>query len=228
MFVPIHDTNPLNVIRFQIVTVALLVSNIVLFLWVHYEASGQPAQVNTAIYGVIPLELLTSKPTVFPPTPLFEGLTLISYMFLHADWMHLIGNMAFLYVFADNVEDAMGHWRFLFFYLACGVAAGGAHALMSDSSAAPLIGASGAVAGVLGAYLVLYPRARVWVLIFLRIPVRIPAYWALGGWIVWQLFQVYLSDEQSNVAWWAHIGGFAAGLLLVFIMRTHHGVRQPT
>ena len=149
-------------------------------------------------------------------------------MFLHADWMHLIGNMAFLYVFADNVEDAMGHWRFLFFYLACGVVAGAAHALMSDGSAAPLIGASGAVAGVLGAYLVLYPRARVWVLIFLRIPLRIPAYWALGGWIVWQLFQVYLSDEQSNVAWWAHIGGFGAGLLLVFIMRTHHGVRQPT
>ena len=228
MFIPIHDTNPLDVIRFQIVTVALLVINVVLFLWVYYEASGQPAQVNTAIYGVVPLELLSSKTTIYPPTPGFEGLSLVSYMFLHADWMHLIGNMAFLYVFADNVEDAMGHWRFLLFYLACGIAAGLAHAVMSDGSAAPLIGASGAVAGVLGAYLVLYPRARVWVLILLRIPLRIPAAWALVGWIGWQLFQVYFSDAQSNVAWWAHIGGFGAGLLLVFIMRTHHGIRQPT
>lgn len=227
MFLPVHDTNPLDVIRFQIVTVAIIVVDIALFAWVYYEMSGQPAVVNNAIYGVVPLELISSKPTPYPPTPLFEGVTLVSYTFFHADWMHLIGNLAFLWVFGDNVEDAMGHWRFLAFYLVCGAAAGLAHAVMSDASSAPLIGASGAVAGVLGAYLVLYPRARVWILIMFRIPLRIPAYWALGGWILLQIFFVVISDD-SNVAWWAHIGGFATGLLLVFVMRTHHAVRQPT
>lgn len=228
MFIPLHDTNPLNVIRFQVVTILLLIANVAIFVWVNYEMSGQPQVVNNAIYGVVPLELLTSKPTVYPPTPWFEGVTLVSYMFFHADWMHLIGNMLFLYVFADNVEDAMGHVRFLVFYIACGIAAGLVHAFMTDGSVAPLIGASGAVAGVLGAYLVLYPRARVWVLIMFRIPLRIPAYWALGGWIALQFFQVYMAEDRSNVAWWAHIGGFAAGLLLVFVIRKHHAVRQPT
>ena len=93
MFVPLHDTNPLNVIRFQVVTVAILVIDVVLFVWVHYEFSGQPRVVNNAIYGVVPVELISSRQTVFPPTPIHESLTLVSYMFFHADWMHLIGNM---------------------------------------------------------------------------------------------------------------------------------------
>ena len=228
MFVPLHDTNPLNVIRFQVVTVTLLVANVVIFLWVHYEVSGQKETVNVLMYGLVPMELISSKPTNYPATPLFEGLTLVTYMFFHAGWMHLIGNMLFLWVFADNVEDAMGHVRFLLFFLVCGIAAGLVHAVMSGGSPQPLVGASGAVAGVLGAYLVLYPRARVWVLILFRIPLRIPAYWALGGWIALQFFEVWAADDDSNIAWWAHIGGFGAGVLLVFLLRTHHAIRQPT
>lgn len=228
MFIPLHDNNPLNVIRFQVVTVGLLVTNIAIFLWVHFEVSGQREIVSVLSFGVIPVELISNKTTAYPSTPMFEGLTLFTYMFFHAGWMHLIGNMLFLWVFADNVEDSMGHWRFLVFYLACGIAAGLVHAVMSGGSAAPLVGASGAVAGVLGAYLVLYPKARVWVLILFRIPLRIPAYWALGGWIALQFFEVYMSSDDSNVAWWAHIGGFATGILLVFVIRKHHAIRQPT
>ena len=139
-------------------------------------------------------------------------------MFLHGDWWHLAGNMLFLWVFGDNVEDAMGSLRFLFFYLFCGVIAGLAHALAHPVSEGPLIGASGAIGGVVGAYLVLYPRVKMWVLAFARIPLKIPAYLMVGAWFAFHIVSVF-AQVESDTAWWAHIGGFVAGLILVFIFR---------
>jgi membrane associated rhomboid family serine protease len=150
--------------------------------------------------------------------PIPEALTLITYQFLHGSPLHLIGNMLFLWVFGDNIEDAMGHVRFLVFYLLCGVAGGLAHAVMTPASDIPLIGASGAVAGVISAYLILHPRVRVWVLAFRFIPLKISAAWALGAWIATQFVMLAIPDE-TPVAWWAHIGGILAGAFLIVFMR---------
>ena len=147
-----------------------------------------------------------------------EPTTLLTYMFFHADVFHLLGNMLFLWVFGDNVEDAMGHVRFLFFYLACGVFAGLFHAWMVPDSDMPLIGASGAVAGVIAAYLMLHPRVSVWVLAFKVIPLRITAGLALGIWIVMQIVMV-AHARPGPVAWWAHIGGLIAGAVLIVFLR---------
>ena len=147
-----------------------------------------------------------------------EHFTPISYMFLHGGWMHLIGNMLFLWVFGDNVEDAMGHLPFIVFYLLCGILAGYAHSLMAPSSPSPLIGASGAVAGVIAAYLMLHPNVLVWVLAFGAISMNLRAVWVLGAWVVLQ-FASLIMAQQSNTAWWAHIGGLAAGALLILVMR---------
>ena len=147
-----------------------------------------------------------------------EGYTLLTYMFLHGDILHLLSNMLFLWVFGDNVEDAMGHIKFIVFYLVCGIAGGLAHSLALPASKLPLIGASGAVAGVIGAYLILHPRVMVWVLAFRFIPLRISAAWVLGVWVATQLFMVLL-NQPDQVAWWAHIGGMVAGAILILFMR---------
>jgi membrane associated rhomboid family serine protease len=152
-----------------------------------------------------------------------ESFTLVTYMFLHGDPFHLLGNMLFLWVFGDNVEDALGHLRFLAFYLACGIFAGLVHAFVVEnwittSSGVPLIGASGAVAGVITAYLMLHPHVRVWVLAFRFIPLRISAMFALGAWILSQFVMLALPNI-GPVAWWAHIGGIVAGGVLVLFMR---------
>lgn len=139
-------------------------------------------------------------------------------MFLHAGWMHLIGNMLFLWVFGDNVEDAMGHVRFLVFYLAAGVAGGLAHMLSVPDSTIPLVGASGAIAGVVAAYLILHPRVKLWVLVLGRIPLKISAMWALGAWAAFQVIMLLVASDHTT-AWWAHIGGFVAGAALVPFMR---------
>ncbi|HJO96426.1 MAG TPA: rhomboid family intramembrane serine protease, partial [Rhodospirillales bacterium] len=142
---------------------------------------------------------------------------LITSMFLHGSWWHLIGNMLYLWVFGDNIEDSMGHRRFVAFYLITGIVAALTHAVMDPESATPMVGASGAISGVMGAYLVLHPRVKVLALIFNRIPVRLPAYVLLVGWIVFQLFNAYGSG--GSTAWWAHIGGFFAGVVLIVPFR---------
>ncbi len=147
-----------------------------------------------------------------------EALTLFTYQFLHSDILHLLSNMLFLWVFGDNIEDAVGHFKFLVFYLAGGIAGGLAHAWMLASSNLPLIGASGAVAGVIAAYLILHPRVRVWVLAFRFIPLRISAAWVLGVWAVTQIIMIALAPGDQ-VAWWAHVGGMVAGAVLILILR---------
>jgi len=225
VFVPISDENPLRSIQFQYVTIGLIALNVAVFV---LEASGlQPGIV--AKFAVVPYTLLKVSvgggSAIGPSEGLAvpEGYTLLSYMFLHGDILHLTGNLLFLWVFGDNVEDALGHVRFLAFYLVCGVAAGLAHAFMQPDSNIPLIGASGAVAGVIAAYLILHPRVRVWVLVFRFIPVRISAALALGAWILTQIVMLLL-PEGDLVAWWAHVGGLMAGAVLVLIMR-RRGVR---
>jgi membrane associated rhomboid family serine protease len=149
-----------------------------------------------------------------------ESVTLLSYMFLHGDIFHLLSNMLFLWVFGDNVEDAMGHTKFLVFFLLCGLAGGLAHAAMQPASKLPLIGASGAVAGVIGAYLLLHPRVLVWVLAFRFIPLKIPAALVLGVWVATQVIMVFVTQAgPEQVAWWAHIGGFLAGAVLIVLFR---------
>lgn len=229
MFVPLHDNTPLRVIRFQYVTGALIVINVVAFLMTGAFGNEQALWAVASGYGIVPVELLNVANAGTYHDPIPEPLTLITYEFLHGGWVHLLTNMAFLWVFADNVEDAFGHFGFLLFYLLCGIAAGMLHTVMQPDSNAPLIGASGAVSGVLASYLLLYPRARVWILLFMRIPLPISAFWALSGWFALQLVSVFVASEDGlQVAWWAHIGGFLAGLVLTFVLRSKLLVRTSS
>ncbi len=223
MFVPVHDSNRLRSIRFQYVTLTLILVNCAVYA---LEVSGMPAQA-IASFGIVPDKLLGARlaggvvtlPGELLPLPAW--LTVFTYMFFHADIWHIGSNMLFLWVFGDNVEDAMGHFRYFCFYIACGVAAGMAHALMQPNSPVALLGASGAVAGVIAAYVVLYPRVKVWVLAFRIIPLHITAAWAIGAWLATQVVMLALpqTGPALAVAWWAHIGGFVAGAMLVLVMR---------
>jgi membrane associated rhomboid family serine protease len=226
MFVPLHDDTPLKVIRFQFVTLGIIAGNVVIFLMTGaFQSDVNLANVATS-FGVVPSDLTHISQNI-PYSPIPEPLTFITYMFLHAGWMHLISNMLFLWVFADNVEDAFGYFAFALFYLLCGIAAALTHVMMSPDSFAPLIGASGAVSGVIGAYVLLYPRARVWILLFYRIPLRISAIWVLGGWFLLQLFSIYAAEKggEQEVAFWAHVGGFAAGLAITLVLRSRLLIR---
>lgn len=230
MFVPLHDSTPLKVIRFQLVTVGIIAVNIVMYMT---TGAFNPEEVMIAVaagYGLVPGELTGLIPPLLGYDPVPEPLTLLTYQFLHAGWWHLISNMLFLWVFADNIEDAFGHGAFLMFYLFCGVAGGLAHVLIAPGSGAPLIGASGAVSGIIGAYVVLFPKARVWILLFMRLPLRIGALWVLGGWFILQLINLYMDqgNGEVSVAWWAHIGGFLAGLGLTWAIRRRLYLRLGT
>jgi membrane associated rhomboid family serine protease len=223
VFVPLHDNTPLKVIRFQFVTLAIIVGNVVIFLMTGaFQSDLFLANVATS-FGVVPSDITLGV----PQSPIPEPLTFVTYMFLHAGWIHLISNMLFLWVFADNVEDAFGYFAFTLFYLLCGIAGALAHVMMTPDSPAPLIGASGAVSGIIGAYVLLYPKARIWILLFYRIPLRISAIWVLGGWFLLQVFSVLTAGTGSDVqvAWWAHIGGFFAGLVITLILRSRLLIR---
>jgi membrane associated rhomboid family serine protease len=211
---PLKDT--VQARSFPIVNWILIAANILVFL---YElALGPQAEALIAALGVVPVRLLSE------PDPA-QVLTVFSSMFLHGGWLHLISNMLALYIFGDNIEDRVGHTRYLLFYLICGVAAGLTHVFFNSNSAVPTIGASGAISGVLGAYFVLFPNARVITLVplfFLPWFVEIPALFYLGFWFLSQLVNGALgivmgAQEFGGVAWWAHAGGFIAGIILVWL-----------
>ncbi len=216
-FIPIHDANPLKHIARPWVAWGIIVANVVVF---GLQFAGTFGHVEEVIlsYGLIPSTLfdIVERPANLAVVP--DSFTIITSAFLHADIWHLGGNMVFLWVFADNIEDALGHLRFLLFYLLC--AAGGSLLLvLSDpASQIPTIGASGAVSGVVAAYFLLHPTVRVWVLLFARIPLRLSALWLLGGWLAFQVYAVVTGGDEG-VAWIAHIGGAVAGALLVMVMR---------
>lgn len=217
MFLPLHDSNVIRHIRFPFVTYGLMAVTIACFL---LQSMLPPAAWDQATidYGMIPIVVRDIYPQPVPWLP--DWATLFTYAFLHIDWLHLLTNMLFLWVFGDNIEDALGHVKFLLFYLACGALAALAHLAFNLNDNSSLIGASGAVAGVMGAYILLYPHARVFVLarIVIPIPLPVPAFWMLGFWIATQLFYAVIGSG-GPVAWWAHLGGFAAGMVLVIPLK---------
>lgn len=214
--IPLHDDNPTDI--FPVLTIFFISACVLVFLW---QASLGSEGYQIAIYrlGVIPAVLLDK--VQLPPDHILipAELTIFTSMFMHGGFMHLAGNMLFLWIFGNNVEDAMGHGRFIIFYLLCGIAAAAGQTIQDPDSLVPMIGASGAISGILGAYLLLYPRAKVLVLIplgFFTQLVRMPAGWVLGLWFLIQLVSSALvNPDGGGVAWFAHIGGFIAGMLLV-------------
>ena len=232
MFVPLGDDNPLKRIRFQYVTVSLILVNVLVFA-LQLLAIKSPAVLGS--FAVVPDELMHAGfPGIAEHTqdavPVPERLTLISYMFLHGDFFHLAGNMLFLWVFGDNVEDALGHVLYLVFYLVCGLAATFTQIAIDPNSPVPTLGASGAISGVLAGYLIFFPGARVKIIIpvyFIPFRLVVSAAFLLIGWIALQIFSGAVSvmqvDSGEGVAWFAHIGGFAMGLALCGLWRAARG-----
>ena len=192
LFIPLSDDNPLRFVRYQWVTIGIIAVNVSRLrssvFWARIGCRQQPRPHSRRAASVRIVQDLPTDPST--PSRSRRRLTLITYMFLHTDVLHLTSNMMFLWVFGDNVEDAMGHVKYLAFYVLCGIAAGLAQALMQPTSRLPLMGASGAVAGTIAAYLILHPRVLVWVLAFRVIPLRLTAAWILGLWVATQLFMV--------------------------------------
>jgi membrane associated rhomboid family serine protease len=245
---PIRDDNPHFLT--PVVTVAIVVVNAA--SWVLVQGLGTPDPLVRSIcsLGLIPAELLgraapgtqvalgQGASCVLGAAPAWH--TVVTSMFLHGGWLHLIGNMWFLWIFGNNVEDSMGHARFLVFYLLCGLAAAGLQVGFEPSSAIPMVGASGAIGGVMGAYVVLYPRVRVHLLVWLGFyvtTVAVPAAFMLGYWLLIQLVGGATrigAAPGGGTAFWAHVGGFAAGAVLIFVFRDprllarhpFHGLRQ--
>ncbi|MBN2034620.1 MAG: rhomboid family intramembrane serine protease [Deltaproteobacteria bacterium] len=244
MFIPLGDDNSDRKIR-PLINYALVALNVLVFFL--FQGMGENDQFTYA-FSTVPQEILTGQDIVTPgsfvtdpasgarmrvpglqPTPLSVYLTLLTSMFMHGGLMHLLGNMLYLYVFGDNIENLLGHARYLVFYLVCGVLASLAHVSTSAVSGVslliPSLGASGAISGVLGAYFLLFPKRRVRVLIF-RIVTQVPAVVAIGVWFLFQLISGFgmLSDASGGgVAYGAHIGGFIAGFLLIKLFTYRKG-----
>jgi membrane associated rhomboid family serine protease len=217
--IPLRDSQPSYSLPF--VTLSLIAVNVVIFF---HELSLDEFSLNhlITVYGIVPDRL--------------QYRDLVTSMFLHGGWMHLIGNMWFLWIFGDNVEDVLGKWKYLLFYILCGVAAGLVHALLNPFSRVPTIGASGAIAGVMGAYLIKFPHARIHTLIPIFIfftTVDVPAFFILIYWFLIQAFsgvgQIgYSQVSTGGVAWFAHVGGFLAGMALILLMGTKPRYRHRT
>jgi membrane associated rhomboid family serine protease len=243
---PIRDDNPQ--ISTPYGTYAIIVLNVIVWIFVQGLGSMPSLVGSICAFGLVPAELLHSLPDNFA-VPLGGNLTCtlgdsgwyttVTSMFMHGGWMHLIGNMWFLWIFGDNVEDSMGTPRFLAFYLLCGLAAAALQVISNPDSIVPMVGASGAIGGVMGAYIVLYPRVHVHMLFFFGLFVTtlaVPAIFMLGYWLILQLLSGVLAigGQGGGVAFWAHIGGFIAGMVLIFLFRNrrllvrhpYYGIRQ--
>ena len=226
---PLRDENPTNLTPW--VSVGLIAANVVVWLYVQGGGLNQDTLARSVcVLGTIPAEL-TGQTGGYDGVELSEALqpcrfggltwpTLLSSMFLHGSWFHLLGNMWFLWLFGNNVEDSMGHLRFLVFFLLCGLVGSGAHVYMDPSSPVPVVGASGAISGVMGGYLLLYPRVRiqtVFLFVFIVRIIAVPAWFVLILWFLLQLLSGWSEPVAGGggVAFWAHVGGFAAGAVLV-------------
>lgn len=225
---PIRDDNPHYLTPYTTYTIVALNA----LAWVFLQGFGTEPLLTKSVcqLGLMPGELLQLAP---PGTTLQMGkntlcqvtqspnwLSVINHMFLHGSWMHIIGNMWFLWIFGNNVEDSMGHLRFLIFYILCGFAAAGLQIFSDPSSVIPMVGASGAIGGVMGAYILLYPHVKVHMLLILGFyitTIAVPAFWMLGYWFLIQVFGGISSIGKTGggVAFWAHVGGFAAGAILI-------------
>ena len=210
--IPIYDDNP--ALGKPLLVITIIVICIIIWFW----QSGLSYQDNNTV--IINFGL---TPKVFLSGPLLSFFTLFTSMFMHGGFMHLAGNMLYLWIFGDNIEGALGHFRFVIFYFLCGTAAAFTQILSAPDSTIPMIGASGAVSGVLGAYLIFYPRARIRTFVFLGIFItflRLPAVLLLGFWILGQVISAVISNPGSpGVAWFAHLGGFFMGMLLAPLLK---------
>jgi len=222
--IPYKDDNPTAV--FPFITIGIIALNVLVYLW---EISSPSGQQQTAFsYGAIPHNLLTFERN----QPIHPVATVFSSMFLHGGLFHLGGNMLYLWIFGNNIEDRLGHIRFLIFYLLSGVVAAYAHTITEPNSRIPMIGASGAVSGVLGAYLLLFPHARVHTVIFFGFfwqIVRVPALVVIGFWAIIQLINGIITKgllSQGGVAWFAHVGGFLFGLLTIRLWLPKRRVKE--
>jgi membrane associated rhomboid family serine protease len=212
MVFPLYDDNPLKLPVKPIITWLLILANILVFL-VELGGSADNAQIMANAFGVTPAALIGGSPAGLPA----PVLTLVTYMFLHGNVAHLFGNMIFLWVFGDDVEAALGRSRFLLFYLMCGVIGALAFVASDRTFEGPLIGASGAISGIVIAYAMLRPCAKVTVLVSV-IPLRIRAYWVIGAFVLTQIWSLEAAGK-SEVAYWCHLGGMVAGGLLFPLMR---------
>ncbi len=214
--IPIRDINRSS--RYPIVNTTIITINVLVYLW---EISHGPLMQKIFFdYGLVPIRYTSDLSEHFS---MFQQIrSFITFNFLHGGFLHLLGNMWMLYIFGDNVEDYLGHMRYTIFYMACGITAGIVHLLLNWESSLPTIGASGAIAGVMGAYLLLYPNAKVLTLIpiiFIPLFVKIPAYFFLGLWFFMQFLNATASGTKvGGIAWWAHVGGFLAGMAFVKLM----------
>ena len=221
--IPLRDDNPTEIT--PVVTVAFIVSCSLVFLY-EISLSMPNSEAFVYMYGAIPAVVLghAELPPELVSLPAYG--TLLSSMFLHGGWMHLIGNMLYLWIFGNNIEDVMGHAKFVLFYLICGVLAAFSHALVDPESTIPMVGASGAISGILGGYLLLYPHARVLVLVpygFIG-TFNVPAAMVLGLWFLMQVLSggMSLGNQGGGVAFFAHIGGFLAGMILIGFFKHSH------
>ena len=214
MVIPIYDNDPLDRNPYAVVTWTLIAISIVVFL-IQLGASEDTEIAMLRDYALIPAAVFGKVELGGSWPPIVAAFT---YMFLHGGWSHIVGNMLFLWVLGDNIEDAFGSVRFFFFYMLCGAAGGIAHLVTHPESVAPLVGASGAVAGVVAAYLMLRPCARIMVLLFGFVPFSIGSAWVLGFWALMQVWNV-VSAAGGDTAWWAHVGGFVAGAGLTLVFR---------
>ena len=215
--IPFRDNIPSR--SFPFITISLIIVNILVFL---YELTlGRALEPFMMEYGVVPAAVYAWPQSHAPLLAI--AVPFLTSMFLHAGWLHVIGNMWYLWIFGDNVEDRLGHFTFLIFYLLCGLGAGIVHTILNANTVIPSVGASGAIAGVLGAYLVSYPFARVLTLVpifvFIQV-IEIPALIVLGFWFLMQFLNgtaslAMTSASEGGVAWWAHVGGFVIGMMLV-------------
>ena len=226
---PYHDENETQ--RTPVVTMALIALNVAAFVLIQGAGAEEPLAASVCDLGLVPGELMATVPpgARFPmgdglvcvTDPGRQPLNLFTSMFMHGGWMHLLGNMWFLWLFGNNIEDSMTRPRFLVFYLLCGIGAAMAQVMADPDSIVPMVGASGAISGVMGAYLVLFPRVRVFTMVplgFYATSIALPAWAMLVYWMVLQLVSQAASSltaQQGGVAYWAHIGGFVAGVVLI-------------
>jgi membrane associated rhomboid family serine protease len=234
--IPFSDPSEPNHI-FPWVNIGLILVNFAAFFYELSLSAQSQFTLNKFIadYSLVPCEYTSHcAHYLYPGTPHPFYITMFTSMFLHAGWLHILGNMIYLWVFGDNIENAMGHFRYIVFYLICGIAANALEIGTAVNSNAPGLGASGAIAGILGAYLMLYPRSRVGTLIpisFIFLPIRLPAWILIGFWFVLQLFSGIVSlsstaNAGGGVAYFAHVGGFIAGVVLIWLFRRPERVGQ--
>lgn len=226
MPVPIADENPTRDGHKSPITIILIVLNLLVYFFYQIDYSeffsgetyGEPDFDGLMGFGLIPVVFWGDRPLIADLIIIPSEYTILTYMFMHSSLMHIISNLLILWIFGDNIEQALGRYTYLAFYIIGGIVAGLLHAYMMPYSAIPMIGASGAVAAVGAAYLLLHPTAKLWILVFFIVPVKLPAWVAIVAWIAFQIYAL-TDPEGGEVAWWAHIGGFGFGILFILLFK---------